>query len=190
MRVIAGRLGSRGLVAPRGSATRPTTDRVREALFSILGDVSSLRVLDLYAGSGALGIEALSRGAFRATFVEAHSAALVALRRNLAALDLHEQASVVPVRVERARQRVIGGAPYDLVFCDPPWSELDSALEHTFALLAPDVLARGARVVVEHPARRPLAEAPSGPLQMGLSRRWGDTQVTLFVLEIAEKPRV
>ena len=188
MRVIAGRLGSRSLVAPRGSATRPTTDRVREALFSILGEMTELRVLDLYAGTGALGIEALSRGAAHATFVESNAAALGALRRNLSALELTEQATVVPVRVERARARVAQGGPYDLVFCDPPWDELRTTLEHTFALLTPELLSRDATVVVEHPSRRPLATADSGCLHVVQTRHWGDTQVTLFAPEIAEKP--
>lgn len=186
MRVIAGRLRSRSLVAPRGSATRPTTDRVREALFSILGEMTQRRVLDLYAGTGALGIEALSRGAEHATFVECHAAALSALRRNLSALELTEQATVVPNRVERARARVAQGAPYDLVFCDPPWHELPVTLGHTFALLTPELLTPEATVVMEHPARQPLGPADTGCLQVVLTRRWGDTQVTLFALRTAE----
>jgi 16S rRNA (guanine(966)-N(2))-methyltransferase RsmD len=190
MRVIAGRLGSRSLVAPRGDATRPTTDRVREALFSMLGEMTQLRVLDLYAGTGALGIEALSRGAAHTTFVECHAAALSALRRNLTALELTEQATVVPMRVERARVRVAHGAPYDLVFCDPPWDELRITLGHTFALLTAELLSPDATVVVEHPSRRPLGAADTGYLQVVRSRSWGDTQVTLFAPEIAEKPLV
>src|SRR6185369_7871918 len=102
MRIIAGRLGGRRLAAPRGSATRPTTDRVREALFSALGDVTGALVCDLYAGTGALGIEALSRGARRAVFIESARPALAALRRNLADLDLDDAARVFPLPVERA----------------------------------------------------------------------------------------
>ena len=94
MRVIAGELGGRRLATPRGDATRPTSERVREALFSMLGRSDGLRVLDLFAGSGALGIEALSRGAAHATFVERSAPALAALRANLAALGLGERASV------------------------------------------------------------------------------------------------
>src|SRR3954454_14587442 len=91
VRVIAGQHGGRRLAAPRGEATRPTADRVREALFSALGDVSDMTVLDLFAGSGALGIEALSRGAAQATFVERARPALTALRANLEALDITAQ---------------------------------------------------------------------------------------------------
>src|SRR5205085_1825654 len=88
MRVVAGRLGGRRLAAPKGAATRPTADRVREAIFSVLGDVTDLTVLDLFAGSGALGIEAVSRGAAQATFVERARPALAALRTNLDALGI------------------------------------------------------------------------------------------------------
>ena len=91
MRVVAGEFGGRRLAAPRGARTRPTADRVREALFSMLGDLSGLRVLDLYAGSGALGIEALSRGAGSAVFVESDARAAAVLERNLASLGLEQR---------------------------------------------------------------------------------------------------
>src|SRR3954464_12918408 len=102
MRIIAGRLGGRTLVAPHGRGTRPTSDRVREALFSILGDLSGAEVLDLYAGTGALGLEAISRGAARATFVERARPALVALRANIDKLGVSSQCEVLTTTVERA----------------------------------------------------------------------------------------
>ena len=102
MRVIAGELGGRRLQTARGDATRPTAERVREALFSMLGELDGAVVLDLFAGSGALGIEALSRGAARATFVERAPRALAALRANIAALALGE-------RAPRPRRRRAGG---------------------------------------------------------------------------------
>src|SRR5689334_3768381 len=101
-RVIAGRLGGRTLVAPAGASTRPTSDRVREALFSILGDIEGATVLDLFAGTGALGIEALSRGASHATLVENARPALRALAQNLETLELGPKARVLPMSVERA----------------------------------------------------------------------------------------
>src|SRR5262252_9250396 len=101
-RVIAGRLGGRTLVAPPGMATRPTSDRVREALFSILGDLEGASVLDLFAGTGALGIEALSRGASHATFVEKARPALRALLQNLEKLEIGSKAEVLSISVERA----------------------------------------------------------------------------------------
>lgn len=129
MRVIAGRFGGRRLAAPRGAATRPTADRVREALFSMLGSLDGASVLDLFAGTGALGIEALSRGAAQAVFVERDRLALSALRANLAALGLGAEGGEPQVQV-RARDAVaaLGGAieqgeTYDLVFLDPPYAQ-------------------------------------------------------------------
>jgi 16S rRNA (guanine966-N2)-methyltransferase len=177
MRVIAGTLGGRRLVAPAGEATRPTTDRVREALFSILngrGAIEGARVLDLYAGTGALGIEALSRGAVHATFVESARPALTALRQNLAALALGDRSEVVAGRVERL-VRAAGAPPYDLVLADPPWADVSSAREAIAALVAKGHLAPGALVVLEHAARdREIAIAG---LEEGDARAWGDTAV-------------
>jgi 16S rRNA (guanine966-N2)-methyltransferase len=117
MRVVAGEYRGRRLQAPRGTSVRPTSDRVREALFSILGDIEGLRVLDLFAGSGALAIEALSRGAASATLVENDRAALDAIRANLAPL---EGANAEIVRADALAW--LGGrrGPFDLVFADPP----------------------------------------------------------------------
>jgi 16S rRNA (guanine966-N2)-methyltransferase len=182
MRVIAGRLGGRRLRAPHGSATRPTADRVREALFSVLGDLDSARVLDLYAGSGALGIEALSRGASHATFVERARPAVACIRANLAELELEAFATVVPLPVERARRGVAKRAPYDLVLCDPPWPELDRLLPGLWRLLSPDLLAKGARISMEHPASMEIVLPAALPLELLTRRTWGDTGVTLFRL--------
>jgi 16S rRNA (guanine966-N2)-methyltransferase len=176
MRVIAGRLGGRRLKAPRGRDTRPTTDRVREALFSMLADVHGVRVLDLFAGTGALGIEALSRGAAHVVFVERSREALVALRANLAALRIGaEQAEVRPGdalgALRTARER---GETYDLVFVDPPYGrarELGEAL----AGILPGLLAPDARVVVEADRRNPAELA----LRVEALRRYGDTTITI-----------
>src|SRR5687768_885045 len=102
-------------------ATRPTGERVREALFSILADVTDARVLDLYAGTGALGIEALSRGAARAVFVETATPAAAALKQNIATLGLQASARVIIARAEKAAQPIVRAGPYDLVLVDPPW---------------------------------------------------------------------
>jgi 16S rRNA (guanine966-N2)-methyltransferase len=176
MRVIAGRLGGRRLGAPRGQATRPTSDRVREALFSALGDVSGARVLDLYAGTGALGIEALSRGAARATFVDNARPALAALRENLASLDLTGETSVIAQPVARAAASIEG--PFDLVFADPPYAAVAEVPAAVASLVARGALAPEARVVVEHASRDP-APALAG-LAARPSRTYGDTAITIY----------
>ena len=181
MRVIAGQLRGRVISAPPGDATRPTGARVREALFSILGDVSGVRVLDLYAGSGALGIEALSRGASAAVFVEAARPALTCLRENLTKLGLDDVATTLPLRVENATVQLGRHGPFELVLCDPPWRDVKAARAQLEALAKAGLFAAGARVVLEHAAKdpQPAPEATSGLLVCD-ERRWGDTAVTLF----------
>lgn len=173
MRVIAGTHRGRPLVAPRGSATRPTADRVREALFSTLGDMSGLEVLDLFAGSGALAIEALSRGAASATLVDSAPRAITAIRRNLETLgmtaDVRAASATAFLRTARSH-----GRQYDLVFLDPPYRRASSLGGELSIALAP-VLATGARVVSESDRREPLE------LELPLSdeRVYGDTLIRI-----------
>lgn len=174
MRVVSGRFGGRPLVAPRGRATRPTPERVREALFSILGNIDGVRVLDLFAGSGALGIEALSRGARAATFVDSSHAALDAIRRNLRPLEVDGEirGQTAAAFLQQARD---SGRQYDLVFLDPPYGHAARLGRSLGAALAP-VLAPGARVVAESDRR--------APLQLDLTlldeRRYGDTLIRIY----------
>jgi 16S rRNA (guanine966-N2)-methyltransferase len=176
IRVIAGTLKRRTLRTPRGLATRPTAARAREALFSILGDLSGQRVLDLYAGSGALGIEALSRGAERALFVESDRGAVDCIRQNIAELELEARASVLPLRVERAPlASVAASGPFDLVFCDPPWADLEQAVAGLNLLRAS--FAEDARAVLEHPRGR-LFELEG--FACDDRRHWGDTGVSFY----------
>jgi 16S rRNA (guanine966-N2)-methyltransferase len=172
MRVIAGRYGGRRLQAPPGAATRPTSDRVREALFSILGArVQDAAVLDLFAGSGALGLEALSRGAARVTFVDSAPPALRALRANLDALGA--DAEVVRADAVKWLLAASGGErQYSLVFLDPPYrtaAALGAALSDALpAVLAPDAL-----VVSESDRRTPLELT----IPITDERRYGDTLI-------------
>ena len=173
MRVIAGSRGGTRLLAPPGRGTRPTADRVREALFSILGDLTGLDVLDLFAGSAALGIESLSRGAARATLVDSSRVAVRVIRRNLEATRL--SAEVVPrPAAEFLRQARAAARQYDLVFLDPPY-RLAGALRGEFSAALTPVLADGARVVAESDRRQPL------PLDLPLldERRYGDTLIRI-----------
>jgi 16S rRNA (guanine966-N2)-methyltransferase len=176
VRVIAGRLGGRRLQAPRGLDTRPTSDRVREALFSLLAGVEGARVLDLFAGTGALGIESLSRGAASAVFVERDADALAVLRANLDALGLGaEQASVRRAGARAAmRAACRRRETYDLVFIDPPYRRARDMGPGLSALLPP-LLAPEARVVVESDWREPLQL----DLPIEHQRRYGDTSITI-----------
>jgi 16S rRNA (guanine966-N2)-methyltransferase len=187
VRVVAGRLRGRALKAPAGDATRPTGARVKEALFSILADVSHARVLDLFAGSGALGIEALSRGARSAVFVESARPALACLRENLTTLGLSDTAEVLPVRVDAALVQLRRLGPFDLVLCDPPWRDVLGAWRVLEALAADGIFAPNARIVLEHAAKDP-PPPPEGASRLLRydQRRWGDTGVSLF--EPADAP--
>lgn len=167
-RIVAGAAGGRRLRAPSGPATRPTSDRVREALFSTLGDLTGLRFLDGYAGSGAVGLEALSRGARHALLVERDRAALAALRANVAALGLAAtvHAGDLAHLVSRPPDR-----SYDVLYLDPPYADpVDGVVA---AVVAHGWLAAGGRLVVERPTRGGEPTWPPG-LQAG-PRRYGET---------------
>jgi 16S rRNA (guanine966-N2)-methyltransferase len=184
MRIIAGAFKGRRL-APVKGLIRPTAAKVREALFSILGPaVEDVRVLDLFAGTGALGIEALSRGAAVTVFVEDHPESLKVLRRNLAALGLTDRTTVWPLPVTTALKKLAGrGERFGLAFLDPPYGGGD-AVAALSALASLNLLWPGARVVVEHSRRESLPES-CGALTRLEVRRYGDTQVAIY---LAEKP--
>jgi 16S rRNA (guanine966-N2)-methyltransferase len=161
-------------------ATRPTTDRVREALFAMLGRQDQLRVLDLYSGSGALGLEALSRGAARVVMVESARSAIACIRQNLQELGVGPEVTLVPARVERSRARLEPLGPFDLVLCDPPWHEIEACVRELPRLLGGGLLGPDATLVLEHSAREGVIslEPLAGP---SFDRRtYGDTGLSLF----------
>ena len=180
MRVIAGALKGKRLQTPRGSTTRPTADQVRIALLDTLAPrLPGARVLDLFAGAGGVGLEALSRGAAHATFVERDARALAALAANVAALGVGDAARVLRLPVERALALLAReDARFEIVFLDPPY---EGALAGTTlaALGAGALLAPGALVVAQHLTKRPPA-ARVGELQAFRSRRFGETTLTFF----------
>jgi len=179
VRVIAGSARGRRLVAPSGPGTRPTADRVKEALFSSLGELRDAVVLDLYAGSGALAIEALSRGAARAVLVEQDRRALEAIERNLAATGLAGAVEVVRADVARYCREPRGG-PFDLVLVDAPYDEPQQALFACLAdLAAAGALPEDALVVVERD-RRADDPDPPGWLARERARSYGDTVLRYF----------
>jgi 16S rRNA (guanine966-N2)-methyltransferase len=174
MRVVAGQFKGRPLRSPR-STTRPTLNRVREAIFSMLGPLEDLAVLDLYAGSGALGIEALSRGAASASFVDSDAAAVNAIRQNL------ERTGADGGRISRSdalgflRNAARHREQWDLVFCDPPY-RLAARLGKPLGRMLEPVLAPGARVVCESSHRQPLEL----DLPLETERRYGDTRISVY----------
>jgi 16S rRNA (guanine966-N2)-methyltransferase len=180
MRVVGGSLGGRVLKAPPGADTRPTSEKVREAIFAILPSVEGARVLDLFAGSGALGIEALSRGAAHVTFFERAKPALAAVRANLDALGLGERATVVTGDAVALAARHLPPAPWNLVFADPPYRS-DLATRAVAALVATPRLAPGAVVVIEHDRRNAPPDALDSLLRTD-QRRYGDTMVSFYAL--------
>ena len=181
MRVIGGVYRSRTLQAPPGPATRPSSDRLRETLFNVLAPrIEGARFLDLYAGSGAVGIEALSRGAAEAVFVERAPPALKALRANLARLGMKEGAQVVPGTVA-AFLRKESGTCFDVVFLDPPY---DAAIEYLAVLgllggAAAGLLADGALVIAEH-FRKDRLEDDYGSLRRTRLLQQGDAALSFY----------
>jgi 16S rRNA (guanine966-N2)-methyltransferase len=173
VRVVAGVYGGRRLETPAGRSTRPTSDRVREALFSILGPLDDLRVLDLFAGSGALGIEALSRGAREAVFVDSDERAAAAVRRNLDTLG-------ADARVHRRdalawlASAASGGETFDLVFADPPYSSAGRTAGRLSDLLPP-LLTDTSLTVTESDKRHPLLLT----LPLIDERTYGDTRIAI-----------
>jgi len=179
VRVVAGKWRGRTIRAPRGLSVRPTTDRVREAVFAILGDdVEGSVVLDLFAGTGAMAIESLSRGAAAAVLVESSPAALAALRGNLAALAV-EGAVCLPLDYREAVRRLSAkGRAFTLVFLDPPYGK--GLVGRSASLLSrAGLLAPGAVVVAERAARDPAETLPADWKERA-DRRYGDTRITLY----------
>ena len=179
MRVIAGEHKGRRLSPPKGKGVRPTSGRVKEALFSILGDRTvEARFLDLFAGTGAIGIEALSRGARSATFVEDTAASLKVLRDNLDRCGLTSSARVHPCSAETFMRREAGQSVFDIIFADPPYHDdiianLLPAIERA-GIMAPDSL-----VVVEH-FTKVSAPPQAGRLTLRRQYRYGDTRLSIY----------
>ncbi len=195
-RIVAGRLKGRNMRVPR-NVTRPTSSRVREALFDLLSHSPELsgngpdwwnggRIADLYAGSGAMGFEASSRGAGQVTFVESDGRACAVIRENMRELGLERTCRVIRGRLPGAVARLVG--EYDLVFMDPPYRRWRGAGDVASGLAEGGLLARGALLVLEVPAKDVFQGrraswpdwADNGSMDPVLARRWGDTGVVIF----------
>ena len=183
MRITGGTFRSRILKAPRGRTTRPTPDRVREALFSSLlsqTHLEGMRMLDLYAGTGSLCLEALSRGATHATFVEQSSSALTALHHNIRSLGVAERVQVMHTSAQKGLERLQGSPPFDLIFVDPPYQEVSTGRVHGTVSLVwrGRLLSEQGYLILEHAAR----DIPPDfhPLTCTASKRYGDTMLSFY----------
>jgi 16S rRNA (guanine966-N2)-methyltransferase len=202
MRITGGVYRSRTLIAPRGQETRPTSDRVREALFSMISsngmfagahfdkettpdadeDQQSPLVLDLYAGSGALGLEALSRGAREVVFVESARPAITAIRENVRALGVDEQVTLLSTSADRALSQLLkdGEQRFDLILVDPPYADVDTtAFTEIILTRAARLLAASGIFVLEHSSKSEEPAPPTG-LVVDRRRQYGDTTLSLF----------
>ena len=181
MRVVAGKFGSRTLKGPRGQALRPTSDRLRETLFNILGAaVEGSVFVDAYAGTGAVGIEALSRGAHRAVFIEKHRTAVSLIRKNLAALGIEQNAEVLPTDAVKGLAWLANeGTRADFIFADPPYgdaAEYDRVLD---VLSKSPLLIHGGLVILEHDRRQKLQERAGKLIRIRIVEQ-GDAVLSVY----------
>jgi 16S rRNA (guanine966-N2)-methyltransferase len=183
MRIIAGKYRSRSLRSLRGQAMRPTSDRLRETLFNILGPaVAGAVFVDLYAGTGAVGIEALSRGARAVVFVENHRPAVELIRANLRALGIETGAEVLASDAVRGLERLAArGLEADFIFADPPYADTHACTEVLDWLGRNDFLAADGTLILEHAARHPLPDS-SGRLRKSRTVRQGDAALSFYRL--------
>lgn len=188
MRVIAGSARGRALVAPRGASTRPTSDLIKGAIFSMLDarGVDFDRVLDLFAGSGALAIEALSRGGGEAVLIDRDRAACAVIARNLSATGFADQARVICGTLPGALD-LVEGAPFSAIFLDPPYAQ--SGIDELFAALVKRGLVTERSTIVYEHSRRTMPPAWCGPLRLSLTRIHGETAISLYDLGGAEGGR-
>jgi 16S rRNA (guanine966-N2)-methyltransferase len=193
MRIVAGSFRGRRLAAVRGRDVRPTSDRVREALFSILGNLDGVEALDLFAGTGALGLEALSRGAAAATFVEIDRQAMEVVKRNIDATITDGRASTEIVKGDASRvvrSLALAGRRFDLIFFDPPYEQTADMVASTIDSL-PTVCAPDARIVLEVATRHRsvIEQAARGwDAQVETERTYGDTAVAILRLDGRDVP--
>jgi 16S rRNA (guanine(966)-N(2))-methyltransferase RsmD len=191
MRVIAGKFRSRILKSLKGTALRPTSDRLRETLFNVLGpNVSGARFLDIFAGTGAVGIEAISRGAIEVVFIENHAPAAVLIRRNLESLEISSGTQILPLDALRALEKLATrhnptAAPFNLVYVDPPYAEQDQYVRVLGFLGSAPFLSQGSLVIAEHRRTHELPQRFGRLVQTRILRQ-GDASLSFFEHQAAE----
>ncbi len=184
MRIIGGRSKGRRIEVPPGQTLRPTSDRIKEALFNILGPIEDFRFLDLYAGTGNVGIEALSRGAAEAVFVEKIPSLAAALRKNLDRLGFTGRYQILLLEAGKAIEQLAQrGAAFDLIFADPPYRE--GLVKRTVRSLnaCPSILAASGTVILQHAAAEPLKLEGDTAFELEEERRYGDTTLSFLRLK-------
>jgi len=195
MRIVAGKYRSRILKSLKGNALRPTSDRLRETLFNVLGpNVAGSRFLDIFAGTGAVGIEAISRGAKEVVFIENHAPAAVLIRRNLESLAITNGAQVLPLDALRGLERLAARhkpteAPFDFVFVDPPYAEKEHYDRVLGFLGAASFLSQGSLVIAEHRRTHELPQRIGRLLQTRILRQ-GDAALSFFEQRAAEPDEI
>ncbi len=178
LRIIAGNNRGTIIAAPKGARTRPTADKVRGAIFNMLGDVSGLSALDLFAGSGALGLEALSRGASEALLVDSAPAAVAAINRNIAKLRFENARALRRDYLSILKDAAKKQRRFDLIFIDPPY-RMHRVIKPELVRWLPRLAAPGARIIVESDSR----EEVSLPLDLVADKVYGDTRVRIFTTD-------
>ena len=191
MRIVAGKYRSRILKSLKGNALRPTSDRLRETLFNVLGpNVAASRFLDVFAGTGAVGIEAISRGAGEVVFIENHAPAATLIRRNLASLEIQNGAQILLFDALRGLEKIAArhkptDAPFDFVFVDPPYAEKDQYDRVLGFLGAASFLSEGSLVIAEHRLSHELPQRIGRLMQTRILRQ-GDAALSFFEHQAAE----
>jgi 16S rRNA (guanine(966)-N(2))-methyltransferase RsmD len=191
MRIVAGKYRSRILKSLKGNALRPTSDRLRETLFNVLGpNVAGSRFLDVFAGTGAVGIEAISRGATQVVFIENHAAAATLIRRNLGSLEIQNGAQILLFDALRGLEKIAAhhkptDAPFDFVFVDPPYAEKDQYDRVLGFLGAASFLSEGSLVIAEHRRSHELPQRIGRLMQTRILRQ-GDAALSFFEHQAAE----
>ncbi|MBN1573293.1 MAG: 16S rRNA (guanine(966)-N(2))-methyltransferase RsmD [Deltaproteobacteria bacterium] len=185
MNITAGELKGRKLFTPKDRSVRPTGARVREALFSIIGDaVTDALVLDLFSGAGTIGIEALSRGADRCTFVDKSEKALEVLKRNIRELGIRERTSIIPLDAAKAIKMVKrNGEKFDIVFLDPPYRQFNQTQELILSISSEDIVNQSGILIWEHDSKR-SPEDLYGSLKRENTKRYGDTSISFFSKQV------
>ena len=191
MRIVAGKYRSRILKSLKGNSLRPTSDRLRETLFNVLGtNVSGSRFLDVFAGTGAVGIEAISRGATQVVFIENHAAAATLIRRNLDSLEIQNGAQILLFDALRGLEKIAArhkptNAPFDFVFVDPPYAEKEQYDRVLGFLGAASFLSEGSLVIAEHRRTHELPQRIGRLMQTRILRQ-GDAALSFFEHQAAE----